>query len=102
MIVVFIAHILKELHKKDKEGFDLLIQIAKYVQNNHVDSRKFATFKSGIEKFTEQKGRRMAYEEAVDYGKTLFEELKFIEMLANFCKDTETKDLKEGEQSYTT
>ena len=93
-----IAHILKELHKKDREGFDLLIQIAKYVQNNHVDNRKFATFRTGICKFTEQKGRRMAYEEAVDYGKTLFEELKFIEMLANFCKDTETK---ENEQSYT-
>ena len=53
--------------------------------------------KQGIERFTEQKGRRMAYEEAVDYGKTLFEELKFIEMLANFCKDTETKEQKDGE-----
>lgn len=32
----------------------------------------------------------MSLEEVVDYGKTLFEELKFVEMLATFCKDGET------------
>ena len=89
------------MHKKDREGFDLLIQIARYVQNNHVDNRKFATLRQGVAKFAEQKGRRMAYEEAVDYGKTLFEELKFIEMLATFCKDTETKECVEAENQYT-
>jgi len=40
-------------------------------------------------KLQEQKGRRMATEEAVDYAKTLFEELRFIELFVFFCKAPE-------------
>jgi len=80
---------LRQLHAQYRESFDQLIQIAKYVQNNHIDTRKFTTFKQGVIKLQDQKGRRMAVEEAVDYAKTLFEELKFIELFVYFCKAPE-------------
>lgn len=82
---------LRQLHAQDRDSFDQLIQIAKYVQNNHIDTRKFTTFKQGVIKLQDQKGRRMALEEAVDYAKTLFEELKFIELFVYFCKAPEDK-----------
>ena len=81
-----IQKMLRQLHANDSDAFDQLIQIAKYVQNNHIDTRKFTTFKQGVIKLQEQKGRRMATEEAVEYAKTLFEELKFIELFVFFCK----------------
>jgi hypothetical protein len=40
-------------------------------------------------KLQDQKGRRMTTEEAVDYAKTLFEELRFIELFVYFCKAPE-------------
>ena len=50
-------------------------------------------------KLQDQKGRRMTTEEAVDYAKTLFEELKFIELFVYFCKaaDDGAKKTAEGE-----
>jgi len=84
-----IHKMLRQLHSQDSASFDQLIQIARYVQNNHIDTRKFTTFKQGVIKTQEQKGRRMATEEAVEYAKTLFEELKFIELFVYFCKAPE-------------
>lgn len=43
----------------------------------------------------------MSFEEGVDYGKTLFEELKFVEMIVSFCKTDEGAEAAEGEQEYT-
>jgi hypothetical protein len=48
--------------------------ISKDVQDRQVDPRKFVTLKHGIQKFMEQKQRRMMMEELTDYLKTLFED----------------------------
>jgi hypothetical protein len=64
------------------------MQLAKYVQNNHVDSRKFTAFKNSVAQFQEQYGRPMAIEEAHDYCKTLFNDFKLIDLIVAFVRDS--------------
>ena len=77
--------------------------LARYVQNNHIDVRKFNTLKLGISKFHENKGKQMSLEEMVDYCKTLFSDRKFIDILAKFSiddpKSVEEKQTKAAEEA---
>ena len=41
LLNVNIATYLKNLQVTERESFERLLQIAKYVQNNNIDSRKF-------------------------------------------------------------
>ena len=73
----------------EKDHFDLLIEICKFVQNNLIDTRKFATLKAQALQFMELRGRRMSLEEFQDYCKTLFQDHKFIDMILKFLRGEE-------------
>ena len=83
----FIAQKLKSLNQKDPNSFGQLLTIARYVQNNHIDARKFNTLKAGVAKFVDSKGKQMSLEEMIDYCRTLFSDRKFIDILAKFSID---------------
>ena len=82
-----ISEYLKDLKTNDKDHFEQLLEISKFIQNSHIDTRKFATLKTQVTQFREGKGRRMSIEELQDYCKTLFQDFKFIDMLVKFLKE---------------
>lgn len=97
---IFLENYIRKMQANDRECFEKLVNIIKFVHLNKVDPDKFLTIKVAMIEFKKSNGRRMSIEELADFCKLEFEDFKFIDTLVHFYKDPESgkEAPKEGEK----
>ena len=82
--------LIRKLQSSDRECFEKLLNIIKFVHLNKIDPDKFLTIKVAMNEFKKSNGRRMSLEELTDFCKLEFEDFKFIDTLISFYKDPDS------------